>query len=136
MIFSSSVPSNTQCILQYHRKEFPHVLARHILYGNAVDPDFLFRFIKTHQQVDERRFSGARRPHDDDLLPRIYLGVEIVGVTENRAYAKSDNPVSFLVRFEQLMLEKGYTKYSLAKEYKTFHHDRCHLSAIGQTAPL
>lgn len=40
----------------------------------------------------------------------------LIGITENRAYVKSENPVPFLVRFEQLMQEKGCTKYSLAKE--------------------
>ena len=42
----------------------------------------------------------------------------LIGITENRAFVKSENPVPFLARFEQLMHEKGCTKYSLAKECK------------------
>lgn len=42
----------------------------------------------------------------------------LIGTTEDRTFVKSENPVSFLIRFEQLLQEKGCTKYSLAKECK------------------
>lgn len=42
----------------------------------------------------------------------------LIGITEDKTFVKSDNPIPFLVRFKQLLQEKGCTKYSLAKECK------------------
>ena len=42
----------------------------------------------------------------------------LIGITEDKTFVKPQNPVSFLTRFEQLMHEKGCTKYSLAKYCK------------------
>lgn len=42
----------------------------------------------------------------------------LIGITEDRSYVKSESSVGFPIRFEQLMQEKGCTKYSLAKECK------------------
>lgn len=55
-----------------------YLFARHILDGNAVDDNVAARkLVKSHQEIDDGRFSRARRTDNGDLHSGLHLRGEI-----------------------------------------------------------
>ena len=56
-------------VLQHHAKHLPHVAALHVRDIDAVNFDrAAVNFIKSHQQINQRRFTRARRTDDRHAL--------------------------------------------------------------------
>ena len=67
------------CILQYHGKMLPQLMPVKAPDIPAVQADgTAVDIVETHQELDNGRLAGARRPDNGDLLPWLYMGCEIM----------------------------------------------------------